>query len=1228
MMNDKTEVKNAELGTLLNSYMERQGWGDLRLATKANKAAGLPKLELSRSTIRNWRAGTTQGVQHWQGLLAVGMALKLNAGEIQELLSVAGLPDLQTLYKQMTGADKRFFTPWHDWLIAPGVNGNKRDETDSHKIKWKNAPTVQAFYGRDEALKCVEDWVLADGCRVIGLLGAGGIGKTCVAVKLALALQDKFDYVLGFSLTESPPLEDVIDEWLADLVEPDEWLLEIRHENKLDRLLYFLRKARCLLILDNLESVMQAQAAAGQFRAEYENYGVLLKRIGETEHQSCLLFTSRECPKAFSVALDVTSAVRAKTIEGLDILSVQRLLRGQKLIGSQVAWERLNESCSGNPKVLQLLSQSIVLLFNGRIEAFLQKQTFVFSDVYDLLAEQFERLPAGEQELLFWLTLEREALTLEQIAGNLLYPVSERKLFEMVGSLIGRFLIKKSDDGFMAENLAKEFLADKFLEFIVEDILYQTNGMLNRYALLKTNTKEYIRNNQKRVFIKPIKEKLIASLGHEESVIRHLMNMLRESRKSDLLSRGYLAGNVINLLVELDADLTNCDFSFLTIWHADFRGQSLTNSNFTHSDLTDSVFTYSFSRIMTVAFNSAGTLFAVGTADSKVQIWQYPDKKLLHVLQGHRDWVRSVLFSDDSKQLISCADDETIRIWDVGTGECRQVLRGHQERVLSLSLIPHTNLLASGGQDHTVRLWNLDTYASCVLQHENITGWVQSLTYDPHSRILVCGDGHRKLHLWQADQKGEEWVYLQSLHGHEHILWCVAFSPNGRFLASSSYDQTIILWDMVSKQQHKMMHSKHGSVRVVVFSPDGKFLVAGCQDGTLQFWNTDGSLLAEWAAHRGSIWCLRFDPAGRILVSGSEDKTIKFWDVASRSCVGMLAGHRSSINNIDLHANNRYLMSSCEDGKARLWDLATSQCLQTYKQHGNWLNSVAFAPGKPLFASGNHDGTIRLWNLSTGKYNELKGHTNSVIVKFSSDGRYLASGSPDQSVRLWDVAQKEAIGQPLKHYAELWDLVFYAHDQRLLTSCADGIIWEWDLQEIKANPHQNVQPCQVFKAATNIISALAVEPMLNLLVYGSHETIYLCDLTTWQLLPTCFQSDVAVRAIALSPNGKKLATAGLGQTISIWCLDTGERLGVFDEHMDTVRGLCFSKDGQTLISGSYDETIKVWEIANGKCLQTLQVERPYENVNLTHATGFTHAQRIMLADLGAIEKGLDTSLFL
>lgn len=1218
-MSEKADVTNAELGTLLSSYMNRQRCGDKKLATKANRAIGQPLL--ARSTILNWRIGKTKEVKNWQGLLAVGLALELNVEEMQELLAVANLPDLRALYKSAKLDESKFFASWCHWLTSScSVDSSiELKESESSKVKWKNVPDVQTFYGREETLSCIKEWIFAGRCRVVGLLGAGGIGKTYVAVKVALELQSEFEYVLGFSLMESPLLEDVIDEWLASLVDPAEWLLEIKYENKIDRLLYFLQKARCLLILDNLESVMQPQEQAGQFRVGYESYGMLLKRIGETNHQSCVIFTSRECPKEFNVALDSMGMVRLKTIQGLDLLSVHRLLRGQNLVGGQVAWEMLTEACGGNPKILQFVSQHIVLFSDGKIDDFLQKGTFVFGDVYDLLADQFERLPPNEQEMLFWLTLEREALTLEQIAQNLLYPVSRRNLYETVYSLIGRFLIKKSDGGFMAENLVKEFLTDKFLELVVEDILCKANGMLNRYALLKTDTKEYIRHNQKRVFFERITEKLIAHLGHEERAIRHLMDMLRESRKHDLLARGYLAGNIINLLVDLKANLTNCDFSFLTIWHADFRGQSLMNSNFTHSDLTNSIFTHAFNRIMTVAFNATGTLFALGTADSKIQIWQYADKKLLHVLQGHRDWVRSVVFSANSQQLISCGDDETIRIWDVKTGECLRVLRGHQGRILALYLLPDMNLLASGGQDHTVRLWNLETYTCCVLQHDNITGWVQSLTYDPNGRILVCGDGHKKLHLWQGDKHGEQWEYVQSFHGHEHILWCVAFSPNGRFLASSSYDQTIILWDMVSRQQHKLMHSNHGSVRVVIFSQDSKFLVAGCRDGTVQFWGTDGKLLHEWAAHRGSVWCLKVDPTGRVLASGSDDRTVKFWDVASRTCLGTFAGHRGSINSIAIHANNRYLISGGEDGKTRLWDLEKSQCLQTYKQHGNWVSAVAFAPNAPVFASGAHDGTIRLWNISTGKYDELHGHKNSVVIRFSSNGCYLASGSPDQTAKLWDITQKEAIGQPLKHNAEVFDVIFYAQDNRLLTCCADGTIWAWDLQAIRENPHTHVKPTHVFKAQTTMIHALAIEPTLHWLAYGSQDVVYLCDLTTWQPLPTHFQCDVAVRAIALSPDGKMLATAGLGQTISIWCIDTGKRFRILDEHTDSVRGLCFSQDGRNLISGSHDETIKVWEVASGQCLQTLQVERPYENASLTHVKGLTDAQRIMLTDLGAIE---------
>lgn len=1219
-MNEQSKCKNPDLATALSRFMERKGWKDLKMATKANKVAGRPELQLSRSTVRNWRKGEPDKVSNWRGLLAIGMALELNINEINQLLLVANQPNLSQLYGLAEAGDKRFFTPWHN-LLANGFHTTNNQDEKNSKIRWANTPIVSVFYGRQAALETVMGWIVADRYRLVGLLGAGGIGKTHFTMKLASRLQDTFDYILGVSLNESPPLEDVVDDWLGSLLDPDEWRLEIKYENKLDRLLYFLQKTRCLLILDNLESVMEPHRQVGGFRAGYENYGRLLEVISKTNHQGCLLFTSRESPKQYVSSLN---SAKLMTMEGLDLLSVQRLLCEEQLVGTQLEWRTLKERCGGNPHVLRILSQSIQTLFNGQIGSFLQADTFVFNDVYDLLAEQFERLSEGEKEVLFWLMLEREAITLAQIAENLLHPTSTRALFEIVASLHRRSLIRKSSNGFMAENLVKEFLTDKFLEMIGQEIIDSGNELLNRYALLKTNTKEYIRTSQKRIFFQRLAESLITHFGNEENAIRHLADRLTMSRKKAFLQRGYFGGNIINLLIYLGADMSYYDLSWLALWHGDFRGQNLAYSNLSYCDLMGSAFTQSFTRIHYLAFDATGALMALGTADSKIQIWHLEKKRLLHILLGHHDWIRSVLFLPDGKRVASCADDGTIRIWDLDTGQCVRVLRDHQGRVLSLALITTHNSLASGGEDHTIRLWDLDSYqCHTLLTHENITGWVLSAAYDPNSGILVGGDGHKKLHLWDIPTG----KYVQMLHAHEDILWCVAFSPNGRYLASSSYDQTIALWDTNTRQQLHMMCSNHGSVRTVVFSPDNKVLASGSKDGTIQLWNMDGTLLTQWPAHQGSIWCLRFDPSGRILASGSEDKTAKLWDVHTQTCLSVFQGYSGAINSISLHPNNRHLISGGEEGVVRLWDIETGRCLQAFRKHETWLRMVAFSPNGRLFASGGSDGTARIWEPTSGAFKLLNEHRSSVQVAFSSNGRLLATGSHDKTVRIWDTYTGECLSKPIKHHAEVLDLLFHPiNDQLLFTACADANIRVWNLQQIRSSTPLT-EPQHLLKAHTNFVWALAINHNTSLLASGSSDhTIRLWDTTTMQLLPTQFCDNAPIRAIALSPDGKIVASGGFAKAINLWQIDTGKHLHTLSDHTDIIWSLKFSKDGKLLISGSHDETIKVWDIHTGQCIQTLKADRPYENTNIAAVKGLTSAQRTMLADLGAIDTSITNYL--
>lgn len=160
----------------------------------------------------------------------------------------------------------------------------------------REAPDISVFHGRKEELATLEHWILKEKCRLIALLGVGGIGKTALSVKLANQVQDQFEFVIWRSLRNTPPLEEILTELIQFLAPQQEASLPKTSHGLVSRLSECLHQHRCLVILDNYESILQKGVHAGKYRSGYESYSHLLRCIGEVHHQSCVVLTSREKP--------------------------------------------------------------------------------------------------------------------------------------------------------------------------------------------------------------------------------------------------------------------------------------------------------------------------------------------------------------------------------------------------------------------------------------------------------------------------------------------------------------------------------------------------------------------------------------------------------------------------------------------------------------------------------------------------------------------------------------------------------------------------------------------------------------------------------------------------------------------------------------------------------------------------------------------------------------------
>ncbi|NCS59334.1 MAG: protein kinase [Microcystis aeruginosa G11-04] len=280
---------------------------------------------------------------------------------------------------------------------------------------------------------------------------------------------------------------------------------------------------------------------------------------------------------------------------------------------------------------------------------------------------------------------------------------------------------------------------------------------------------------------------------------------------------------------------------------------------------------------------------------------------------------------------------------------------------------------------------------------------LDSVAYSPDGRYLASGSRDNTIKIWEV-ATGKE---LRTLTGHSEIVFSVAYSPDGRYLASGSRDNTIKIWE-VATGKVRTITGHSGWVFSVAYSPDGRYLASGSADKTIKIWEVaTGKQLRTLTDHSMTVWSVAYSPDGRYLASGSLDKTIKIWEVATGTELRTLTGYSIGVLSVVYSPDGHYLASGSNDNTIKIWEVATGKQLRTPTGHSEVVRSVVYSPDGRYLASGSQDKTIKIWEVATGKeLRTLTGHSQTVFsVVYSPDGRYLASGSSDRTIKIWRVGQ-------------------------------------------------------------------------------------------------------------------------------------------------------------------------------------------------------------------------------
>lgn len=1078
---------------------------------------------------------------------------------------------------------------------------------------WGESPGVSVFYGRQGLLEKLDQWCINDNCRLVALLGMGGIGKTTLSIKLAQKIQGNFDYVIWRTLQNSPPIEEILTELIQFFDHQAEINVPNTVKGKISCLLHYLRDKRCLLLLDNFESVLQGGTNSGKYSEGYEDYGYLLQQIGQVNHQSCLIITSREKPKEVGLLEGPKLAVRTLQLSGLTSVEGREIFHAKGcLTAKDSIFEEVCTHYAGNPLALKIAAAAVQEVCGGdlgQLIPFLQQGKLQFDDINDLLEQQFNRLSSIEQQVMYWLAVNREPVFVQELEADFVCETVARQLLNALQSLARRAFIEQNAKQFVLQPVVLEYVTHRLIEEVCGDIANGQQEFLSNYALIKAKSKDYVREAQIRFILQPIIDKFVLQLGSYISIENKLITIITQIKEKLPSQNGYVAGNILNLLIHLKINLTGYDFSDLTIRQAYLQGIDLHDVNFSFCDFIHTVFTKVFGAVTCVKFSYDGKILATANTNYSIKFLQVDSGQHIRTCKGHNNRISNLDFSPDNLFFLSSSQDRKIKIWDLTNGTCKKTIDAHENTLRAAIFHPNGEFIASCSDDQLIKFWDVSS-GKCLKVLEGHNGWVISISFSPDGKLIASGSNDKSIRIWEV----ETGKCIRVIQGHQDWVVGVNFSPDGQIIASSSFDCDVRLWQVSNGDCLQILRGHTSWVWTAIFSPHGNQIASAGSDKTIKIWDVrDGKCLKTITGHTNQIWSLTYHPHGQRIATGSDDQTVRIWDTTDGKCLQIIQGYTNCVKSVQFTPNSKQLVSAHQDCTVKIWDVLSHQHLCTLKGHDSPVLSVAVHPDGELIASGSEDGTIKIWDINQNKcLCSLREHTNNVWgISFSPDGQLFASGSYDKTIKIWRLDQKICI-HTLKGYDDQIGAVTFNPEGSLLATAAEGAVEIWD---VASGNRLYILEEEEHKGR---VKSVAFSRDGQFLVSGSTDkTIQIWDLRQRQLIRNLIGHDASVVSIALSPDGKKIVSSACEGTIRIWNIDDGKCIQELAGHQNWVWSVIFSPDGQFIASASQDESIILWD-KTGKNLARMLAKKPYEGMQITGATGLTMAEKSDLIALGAI----------